>query len=105
MNRQLLVALLFSVTSATAVRAQVFDASIPDASVGQGGADQSSEENDPNAYPCLDSTVCEKGYVCRSGTCVPPVKSGSSGSGCSTAVMPLSLLGVLALMRRARRGH
>jgi hypothetical protein len=104
MNRQLLVALLFSVTSATVVRAQAFDASIPDASVGQGGPGQTSEENDPNAYPCLDSSLCEKGYVCRSGRCVPPLKSGSS-SGCSTAVVPLSLLGVLALVRRARRGH
>jgi hypothetical protein len=104
MNRQLLVALLFSVTSATVVRAQAFDASIPDASVGQGGPNQTSEENDPNAYPCLDSSLCEKGYLCRNGHCVPPGKSSSS-SGCSTTVVPLSLLGVLALLRRARRGH
>jgi hypothetical protein len=104
MNRQLLFALLLSVTSAQVVRAQAIDASIPDAAVGQGGPDQTSEENDPNAYPCLDSSLCEKGYVCRNGSCVPPVSTKSS-SGCSTAVVPVSLLGVLALVRRARRGH
>ena len=46
------------------------DASLPDASVGEGGADHTSEENDPSG-PCLSSRDCDLGFLCQAGRCVP----------------------------------
>lgn len=55
------------------------DASLPDASVGMGGAEQGSEENDPGA-PCLSDRECDRGFTCRTGRCSPsPIKEAKCG--------------------------
>ncbi len=75
------------------------DASIPDASVGMGGADQTSEENDEGG-PCLSASNCERSFTCSAGRCVPaPVKTASGCGGGAFAVLPMSL-GVLLLLKR-----
>jgi len=45
----------------------------PDASVGQGGADQGQEEDDTTGHvanSCLDARDCSKGFTCSSRHCV-----------------------------------
>jgi hypothetical protein len=77
------------------------DSGLPDAAVGQGGADRMNEEGDTEGSPCLDSRTCAQGLACVSGRCVP---SKVKNVGCSAA--PLSLagaVGLLASRRRARR--
>ena len=75
------------------------DASIPDASVGMGGADQTSEENDQGG-PCLSTRDCDRTFTCSAGRCVPsPVRSASGCGGGALAVLPMSL-GVLLLLKR-----
>ena len=75
------------------------DAGLPDASVGQGGADQGSEENDPNGA-CRTDRDCLGATECVNGSCKPtPVKE----LGCSSAPVLLLLPAVVALRRRQRR--
>jgi hypothetical protein len=78
------------------------DASVPDASAGQGGVDQTSEENDPNTQPCLASSECEHGFTCSAGRCVPsPVKNASCGGAPLGMVMlAVGLAGAQGLRRR-----
>lgn len=100
MNR---LALILCCTLALTAQAQdVPDASaVPDASVGEGGADQTSEENDPNPT-CLDSSTCDQRTACVNGRCIP-VKTRSIGCG-AVPFAPLALLALLgALKRRAGR--
>lgn len=97
----LLGALLLS-TFATAAWAQDLpDAAIPDASVGEGGAGQSSEENDKSS-PCLDTRDCTGGFTCAQGRCVPGTvrKVGCGG----TAALGTLLLGAGLVLTRRRRG-
>ncbi len=95
--RPLLLLALLTVASARAD--ELPDAGLPDASVGQGGADRDTEENDTNGGPCVDSRSCVSGFECVDARCVPaPIKN----AGCSTS----PVAGVLALAlwwRRARR--
>ena len=80
------------------------DASVPDASVGQGGVDQTSEENDPNTLPCLSSADCEHGFTCRGRRCVPtPVKNASCGGAPLAAVMLAGGVVLVGGLRRRRR--
>jgi hypothetical protein len=77
------------------------DASLPDASVGQGGADQNSEENDPGT-PCLDARDCIGRFTCQAGRCVPRGIQRASCGG--TAAFGTLVLGAgLVLARRPRR--
>lgn len=75
---------------------------VPDASVGTGGADMTSEENDTN-QPCLDSSQCDLRTTCVSGKCVPtPVRNAA---GCGGGATSLSVIGLgvgLVLMGRRR---
>ena len=74
-------------------------AAVPDASAGQGGAEQTSEENDKGP-PCLDSRSCDNGTTCVGGRCVPtkPRSIGCAAAGAG----PLLLGGLFALARRRR---
>ena len=75
------------------------DSGLPDASVGQGSAQQGTEENDPNNVPCIDSNTCSNGFQYVNTRCVPrPVKN----VGCQ-AVPGAMLLGGLAFALRRRR--
>jgi uncharacterized protein (TIGR03382 family) len=82
------------------------DASLPDASVGAGGADHTSEENDP-AGACLASSDCDRGFTCRSGRCVYSRIIDATFTGCEAAGPGLlgGVLGLAALgwSRRRRR--
>ena len=78
---------------------------IPDGSVGQGGADMTSEENDPNAT-CLDSSQCDLRTSCVNGRCIPKPPRNAAGCG-GGAQSSLTLVGAglgLVLWRR-RQGR
>ncbi len=78
------------------------DASLPDASVGQGGADHTSEENDPSG-PCLASTECDHGLQCVNGRCVPQgIRDATFSCSGAAPVVPLALAAA-ALGRRRRQ--
>lgn len=96
MSRILLFTLL---TTATVSLAQDLppDAGLPDASVGQGGADQGSEENDPNGA-CRSDRDCFGATGCVNGVCQPrPV----TDLGCSSAPV-VGLLPLLVTLGRRR---
>lgn len=95
------ILLLLVLTGAAVSLAQDLpDAGLPDASVGQGGADQGSEENDPNGA-CRSDRDCLGATACVNGSCKPtPVKE----LGCSSAPVLFLLPLVVTLRdRRARR--
>jgi hypothetical protein len=94
-----LLQLLFVLSAVSVAAQELPDSGLPDASVGQGGAEQGSEENDPNNVPCVDSNTCANGFQCVNARCVPrPVKN----VGCS-AVPGVLVLGGLAIAWRRRR--
>ncbi|PZR04432.1 MAG: hypothetical protein DI536_34305 [Archangium gephyra] len=93
------LALSFALLATPVVTAQELpDAGLPDASVGEGGADRDTEEADTAGGPCLTSNECTMGFSCVDARCVPaPV----TNAGCSTATFPaLATLGLLLLARR-----
>ncbi|GMU61837.1 MAG: hypothetical protein AMXMBFR34_36000 [Myxococcaceae bacterium] len=99
MRSALALALLFALTPAASLGQDLPDASLPDASVGQGGAERGSEENDPGG-PCLDSRDCEGGFTCQNGRCVP---GGIKRTGCGgTAALATVLVGVGLVLSRRR---
>jgi peroxiredoxin Q/BCP len=78
----LLMLALLALSSSPAY-ADVTDAAIPDASVGQGGADRTSEEVDNGAgSPCLSEHDCDFGMACSAGKCVYR-RPRSATTGCS----------------------
>jgi hypothetical protein len=82
--------------AATAFAQITPDAGLPDGSVGQGGADQNSEEADQNDLPCLTSQDCDGPFTCDNGRCVPaPIRHASCGAGTGA----LALVGIAALIR------
>ncbi len=87
--------------------ADEFDASlppIPDASVGMGGPDMNSEENDPTNQPCLTSSQCDLKTSCVNGRCIPgPARNAAGcGGGALAALTTVSLgLGLVLTRRRA----
>lgn len=97
MARILLLLLLAS--AAVSLAQDLPDAGLPDASVGQGGADQGSEENDPNG-PCKTDRDCLGATACVNGSCKPTTVKDL---GCSSAPVLLLLPAVVAL--RWRRGR
>lgn len=74
------------------------DSGLPDAAVEGGSAEGTTEENDPQGGPCLDSKDCSQGFACVGGRCVP-VKPKVIG--CSAA--PEGLLGAAGLLLAWRR--
>lgn len=103
LRRAALLGALFFATLAPASRAQDLpDAALPDASVGEGGAGQSSEENDTGS-PCLDARDCTGGFTCDQGRCVPgTVKKVGCGG---TAALGTLVLGAGLLLTRRRRSR
>ena len=77
--------------------------SIPDGSVGQGGAGTTSEENDPN-QTCLDSSKCDARTSCVNGRCIPqPTRNAAGCGGGATSALTLVGAGLgLVLMRKRR---
>lgn len=89
----------FSVTALEAA-AQVppseFDASIPDASVGVGGAETSQEMDDGRSNTvCAQNRDCERGFSCRGGRCAYIGYRLATQQGCggaaAAATFPLML--------------
>jgi hypothetical protein len=72
---------------------------LPDASVGMGGADHGSEENDPN-NACASDRDCDRGLACRAGTCVYRPYRDAINQGCDATGLVAPLLAALTLRRR-----
>jgi uncharacterized protein (TIGR03382 family) len=97
----LALACLFAPRSAHA-NGDTPDASlVPDASVDQGGADMSSEENSGNLNTCGPAAPCDTGFTCENNTCVPSKtkQAGGCGGG-ATAGWGLSAMGLVLARRR-----
>lgn len=90
--RVLLILLVCSAFSAAAQNLP--DSGLPDASVGQGGADRDNEEGDAEGSMCVDSSTCAGRLECSAGRCVP---KKVTVVGCS-AVPPLELFALFASM-------
>ncbi len=76
--------------------------SIPDASVGSGGADMNGEENDTNNLPCSSSSQCNLRSSCVQGRCVPGAVRTAAGCGGGTGAFSMVGFG-LGLTMLARR--
>ena len=102
LSRTMVFAVLFCALQAQAPDPG-FDASIPDASVGTGGAETSQEMEDGKMNTvCAQSQDCERGFTCSSSRCKyvgfrPATQPGCVGG---TAVL---LLPVMLVLRRRRR--
>jgi hypothetical protein len=83
------------------------DSSVPDASVGEGGADRMNQEGEdtPANGPCLSSKDCERGFSCVSNRCVYTGVRTAGGCAGGTGALLLSagLLGVLWRSRSVDR--
>ena len=71
LSRMLVIGFFFTALVASAqVPPPEFDASIPDASVGVGGAETSQEMDDGRTNGvCAQNRDCERGFTCRGGRC------------------------------------
>ena len=103
MRRCLVLAM--ALWGAAALGQDLPDASLPDASVGEGGADHTSEENDPGGA-CLSAADCERGFTCRGGSCVPGgIRDATFGCGAAAGSGLVGSLLVAAALARGRRGR
>lgn len=75
------------------------DAGLPDGGSEMGSAMGTTEENDPNAAPCLLPKDCGQGFSCVNARCVP-VKTKNVGCGAVPEATLLAGAIVLALRRR-----
>lgn len=82
------------------------DAAVPDASVGAGGADRTSQESDDGAgrtaRVCSQTSDCDKGFVCDQYVCRWTGYRTASG-GCllgTSAALTLALAGLALQVRR-----
>ncbi len=95
LSRTLVIGLLFYGFGALAqIPPSEFDASIPDASMGNGGAETSQEmEEHPNTV-CMQSHDCERGFACTNGRCSYAGYRMATQPGClgATATMLIPLL-------------
>ena len=105
MLRAVVVAVLVSCATALAQDDTPDANSIPDASVGQGGAGRDSQEQDDSAArTCLSSADCDQGFVCRGGRCEYQRYRDATFEGCGChAAAPAALVFGLALGPLARR--
>ena len=88
-------------------RAQVppaeFDASIPDASVGSGGAETSQEKDEGRANGvCAQSRDCERGFTCTNARCSYVGYRAASQPGCLGGTAALMFPVMLAWRWRRR---
>ncbi len=85
--------------------ASVLDAAVPDASVGQGGADRDNPEGDDSAGRtptfCRSTKDCERGFACQNNRCVFVGYRKADGQGCLFGPVPGAL--ALAALWAARR--
>lgn len=82
-----------------------FDASIPDASVDQGGAETSQEMDDGRSNTvCAASRDCERGFSCNAGRCRYVGYRVASQPGCTGATAFLAVPPMLFLRWRRRQG-
>lgn len=85
-------------------QADLPDAGLPDAPVGETGAERSSEEEDANLEtPCLSDRDCDRGFMCANGTCRWQRYRDATLEGCSAAGGLWWCGAGLVLARRARR--
>lgn len=98
-----LLALALTVGFAARAQADLPDASLPDASVGEGGPDRMSQEGDdtPANGPCLATKDCERGFTCVSSRCIYTGVRTARGCAGGTGALLLSA-GLLGLLWRAR---
>jgi uncharacterized protein (TIGR03382 family) len=83
--------------------AQGWDASLPDASVDEGGDGRTSEESDTSSSPCLADRDCDRGFKCRDRACVYQRFRDAEFTGCGTAgAAVVAPLAALAWRRRRR---
>ncbi|MHB8877118.1 MAG: hypothetical protein ACYC8T_25765, partial [Myxococcaceae bacterium] len=70
--------------------AEVFDAAEPDASVGQGGADRDTQENEDSVGRtqlfCRSSKDCDRGFTCKVGRCTYVGYRRADNGGCILGV-------------------
>lgn len=86
-------------TGAVAQHPDLPDAGLPDASLGETGAERSSEEEDDALdVPCLSDRDCDQGFTCTNGRCTWQRYREATQLGCASAP-GLSLL-ALALAAR-----
>jgi hypothetical protein len=75
---------------------------IPDASVGVGGADQSSQETADTSKACTRDSDCDHGALCVNQLCTRGTTRNATFLGCTAAPGPLvvAALGLTLLLRR-----
>jgi hypothetical protein len=108
LSRSLVLAILLTGLTALAQDdGPDFDASIPDASVGIGGADQDNQEkNDGTSNTvCAATRDCERGFTCKGGHCsyagIREATCGGCGGGAAVILFPFLLM---FRMRRSSDG-
>jgi hypothetical protein len=103
------LALTFALLCAPALgQSEPLDASIPDASVGEGGADRDNPEGEDGVgrtpTSCRSNTDCERGFACDGNQCTFVGYRKAETSGCQAGVAALfAPLALLALVRLRRR--
>lgn len=76
---------------------------IPDASVGVGGADQSSQETADTSKACTRDSDCDRGALCVNQLCSQGTTRNATFLGCAAAPGPVVVAAVaLALLLRRR---
>ncbi len=106
MNRALRLTLLGLLLAAPAFAgpADTPDASaIPDASVGQGGADQASPESIDSSRACTRDSDCDRGALCVNQVCGVGTTRNATFLGCAVAPGPALVAGLLVAFLFRRR--
>ena len=75
---------------------------IPDASVGQGGAQQGNEESDM-APACTSDNDCDRGLRCVQYKCTWQQYRQATFRGCGGKAMAVAAIGLVFFARRRRR--
>ena len=81
---------------------QIPDASLPDASVGQGGADRDNPESDEDMTPttCQFDRDCSSNFHCLSGKCTYAGPRQIGGCFGGSAALAIPAVGLLLVRRR-----
>lgn len=83
------------------------DAMVPDASVGEGGADRDQQEGEDSVgrvpTTCRDNDDCSTGFSCHQTRCVYTGIRRATGGGCLGAAPALLLVATVAVIARRRR--
>ena len=81
------------------------DAMIPDATVGMGGADMNSEENNDGmaGSSCMRGGDCAQGFDCVNNVCTYTGVRNATCVGCGPGLPPVVVLLVLLVLRSRRK--